>query len=209
MVWRPEQCGAFLDAAGDDRLYNLFLMASQTGMRRGELCGLRWQDVDTDTAGWRSRCSCRPAARKDPRRPRPGDDPSPWTRASWRCSKAHRTQQEKDRMRWGELWVDSGRVFVRENGEQLEPDSVSNTFRKISREADLPPVRLHAMRSGAATMALAAGVPMKTVSEMLGHASEAITSKIYTAVGDELKREAITSIGVLIPRRATGTEEAL
>jgi integrase len=65
------------------------------------------------------------------------------------------------------------------------------------------------MRSGAATMALAAGVPMKTVSEMLGHASEAITSKIYTAVGDELKREAITSIGALIPRRATGTEEAL
>jgi integrase len=122
--------------------------------------------------------------------------------------KTHRTEQKKDRMRWDLLWVDSGRVFVRENGERLEPDAVSDTFRKLSRQADLPPVRLHAMRSGAATMALAAGVPMKTVSEMLGHASEAITSTSPLAVGDELKREAITSIGVLIPRRATGTEEA-
>jgi hypothetical protein len=94
------------------------------------------------------------------------------------------------------------------NGEQFEPDTVSDTFRKPSRTADLPPVRLHAMRSGAATMALAAGIPMKTVSEMLGHASEAITSKIYTAVGDELKRGAITPIGALIPRRATGTEKS-
>jgi integrase len=72
--------------------------------------------------------------------------------------KTHRIEQKKDRLRWGELWVHSGRVFVRENGEQLEPDAVSDTFRKISREADLPPVRLHAMRSGAATMALAAGI---------------------------------------------------
>jgi integrase len=95
--------------------------------------------------------------------------------------RTHRTEQKKDRMRWGELWIDSGRVFVRENGEQLKPDAVSETFRKISRQADLPPVRLHAMRSGAATMALAAGIPMKTVSEMLGHASEEVTSKIYTA----------------------------
>jgi integrase len=209
MVWRPEQCGAFLDAAGDDRLYNLFLMASQTGMRRGELCGLRWQDVDTDTGRMEIKVQLSAGGEEVPTKTKAGRRSVPLDAGLLAMLKAHRTQQKKDRMRWGELWVDSGRVFVRENGEQLEPDSVSNTFRKISREADLPPVRLHAMRSGAATMALAAGVPMKTVSEMLGHASEAITSKIYTAVGDELKREAITSIGVLIPRRATGTEEAL
>jgi integrase len=208
MVWRPEQCGAFLDAATGERLYDLYLMASQTGMRRGELCGLRWQDVDIDTGRMEVKVQLSAGGEEGPTKTKAGRRSVPLDAGLLAMLKTHRTEQKKDRMRWGELWVDSGRVFAKEDGDQLEPDAVSETFRKISRKADLPPVRLHAMRSGAATMALAAGIPMKTVSEMLGHASEAITSKIYTAVGDELKREAITSIGALIPRRATGTEKS-
>lgn len=212
MVWTPAQCGAFLDAAEGDRLYNLFEMASRTGMRRGELCGLRWSDVDLDANRMDVRVQLTlvsGVAEEGPTKSRAGERSVPLDSGLVAMLKAHRTQQRKARLAWGSAWIDSGRVFVREDGAELNPDDVSDQFRAITRAADLPPVRLHAMRAGAATMALAAGVPMKTVSEMLGHANEAITSKIYTAVGDELKREAMSAIGALIPRRATGTESAL
>lgn len=208
MVWRPEQCGAFLDHAEGEKLYPLFEMASRTGMRRGELCGLRWTDVDLDARRMDVRVQLtvvNGVVEEGPTKSRAGERSVPLDDGLVAMLRAHRQQQRKDRLAWGEAWVDSGRVFVLEDGSQLNPDSVSDRFRALTRAADLPPVRLHAMRAGAATMALAAGVPMKTVSEMIGHASEAITSKVYTAVGDELKREAMTSIGALIPRR-TGTE---
>jgi len=208
MVWRPEQCGKFLDTADGDRLYNLFELASRSGMRRGELCGLRWSDVDLEAKRLTVTVQLTVVGgvvEEGPTKSEAGERSVPLDDGLVAMLKAHRTQQRKDRLAWGEAWVDSGRVFVLEDGSQLNPDSVSERFRAITRAADLPPVRLHAMRSGAATMALAAGVPMKTVSEMLGHANEKITSNVYTAVGDELKREAMVAIGGLIPRR-TGTE---
>lgn len=209
MVWRPEQCGKFLDTAEGDRLYNLFLLASCTGMRRGELCGLRWSDVDLDAGRIDIRVQLTlvdGVVEEGPTKSDAGQRSVPLDPTLVAMFKAHRKRQREDRLRWGELWVDSGRVFVRENGDALNPDVVSDRFRAIAERAGLPPVRLHAMRSGAATMALAAGVAMKTVSEMLGHSNEAITSKVYTAVSDELKREAVKSIGALIPRR--GSTEA-
>jgi integrase len=211
MVWRPEQCGAFLDAAEGDRLYNLYEMASRTGMRRGELCGLRWSDVDLEASRMDVRVQLTVVAgivEEGPTKSRAGERSVPLDDGLVAMLRAHRNQQRKDRLKWGEMWVDSGRVFVEEDGAELNPLQVSDRFRAIAHGADLPPVRLHAMRSGAATMALAAGVPMKVVSEMIGHSTEAITSKVYTAVSDELKRDAIKSIDALIPRRATGTEQA-
>ncbi|MEV6445995.1 tyrosine-type recombinase/integrase [Amycolatopsis sp. NPDC051716] len=207
MVWRPEQCGLFLDTAEGDPLYNLFELASRSGMRRGELCGLRWIDVDLDAKRLSVTVQLYADGKEGPTKSDAGERSVPLDDGLVAMLKAHRTQQRKNRLAWGEAWVDSGRVFTLENGDHLRPDSVSQRFRAIARSVGLPPVRLHAMRSGAASMALAAGVPMKTVSEMLGHASEAITSRVYTAVGDELKREAMVAIGGLIPRR-TGTESS-
>ena len=154
-------------------------------MQRGELCGLRWTDVDLDACRIDIRVQLTLVAgvvEEGPTKSDAGQRSLPLDPTLVAMLKAHRKQQLEDRLRWGELWVDSSRVSVQENGAELNPDTVSDRFRAIAERADLPPVRLHAMRSGAATMALAAGVAMKTVSEMLGHANEAITSKIYTAV---------------------------
>ncbi|MCW2882517.1 MAG: integrase [Sphaerisporangium sp.] len=93
-------------------------------------------------------------------------------------------------MAWGEAWQDSGRVFTREDGAALHPATVSDLFARLAYEAGLPPIRLHDLRHGAATLALAAGVDMKTVSAMLRHCSQAITSDTYTSVLPEVAHEA-------------------
>jgi integrase len=103
MVWRPEQCGAFLDAASGERLYNLYLMASQTGMRRGELCGLRWQDVDIDTGRMEIKKQLSAGGEEGPTKTKAGRRTVPLDTGLLAMLRTHRTEQKKDRMRWGEL----------------------------------------------------------------------------------------------------------
>jgi integrase len=85
-------------------------------------------------------------------------------------------------MEWGPAWVDSGRVFTRENGEQLRSGTVTGRFVQLAEEADLPPITLHGLRHGAASLMLAAGVDMKVVQETLGHSMISLTADTYTAV---------------------------
>ena len=98
-------------------------------------------------------------------------------------------------------WTDTGRVFTHEDGSTWHPGSVTARFRRLSRHAGLPPIRLHDLRHGAATLALAGGVPLKVVSEMLGHSSIAITADTYTSVVPQVARDAAETTARLIPRR--------
>ena len=91
-------------------------------------------------------------------------------------------------------WANSGLVFVGEDGTPIHPQSATDEFKRLTIGADLPPIRLHDGRHGAATQALAAGVEMKVVSELLGHSSTAITADTYSSVLDELKRDAADKI---------------
>jgi len=107
----------------------------------------------------------------------------------------------------GEAWTDSGKVFTREDGVPLHPASVSDRFRRLFDEAGLPPVRLHDLRHGAASLMLAAGVPMKVVQETLGHSSSALTADTYTSVYPEVAAEAAEAAAALVPRRSrTGVD---
>jgi integrase len=73
-------------------------------------------------------------------------------------------------------------VFTRDDGSPLHPGSVSNRFRRLAFEANLPPIRLHDLRQGAATYALAAGLDIKVVQERLGHSASVLTRDTYTSV---------------------------
>ena len=95
-------------------------------------------------------------------------------------------------------------MFTAEDGTALVPDHVSRLFARLLKEADLPPVRLHDLRHGAATLALAGGANLKVVSEMLGHSTIAITADTYTSVLPEVAREAAEAAVRLVPR-ATST----
>jgi site-specific recombinase XerD len=109
-------------------------------------------------------------------------------------------------LEWGEAWVNTGRVFTEANGTLLHPGKVSEAFEKNVRASSLPPIRLHDLRHGAATLALAGGADMKTVQEMLGHSSITITSDIYTSVLPEVAHRAAEAAAKLVPRKSTGTD---
>ena len=84
--------------------------------------------------------------------------------------RAYRRAQLADRLAWGSAWVDSGKVFTRENGEPLHPATITGRFHDLVAAADLPPpIRLHDLRHGAASLMLAAGVDLRVVQETLGH----------------------------------------
>jgi hypothetical protein len=102
--------------------------------------------------------------------------------------------------RLGREWTDSGRVFTREDGTPLRPAWISVRFDALATRAGLPPITLHGLRHGAATMLLAAGQPPKVVSEILGHATTGFTMDVYTEVAEELADAAAEALSAYIPR---------
>lgn len=91
----------------------------------------------------------------------------------------------------------------RPTGEWVEPNCLSDYFERLVRKAGLPPIRLHDLRHGAATIALAAGTEMKAVQDMLGHSSISLTSDTYTSVLPELARDAAEAAVRLVPRQGS------
>lgn len=201
MVWSRDHCGEFLDSTEDDRLYPLYHLAAYYGLRRSELCGLCWADVDLATR----RVHVRQAQvedeldstkSEDSERIITIDEGTAAVLRSWRKA------QLAERMAWAGVWTDSGRVFTREDGTPLRPGAVSEHFGTLVSRLSLPPVRLHDLRHGAATMLLAAGQPPKVISEVLGHSTVAFTMDVYAEVAEELAEAAAVAIAAFIPRRA-------
>jgi hypothetical protein len=114
--------------------------------------------------------------------------------------RGHRARQSAERLQCGPAWVSTGLVFTREDGSAIHPDYVTRHFERLVRAADLPPIRLHDLRHGAATLALAGGANLKVVSEMLGHSGIAITADTYTSVLPQVARAAAEAANALVPR---------
>lgn len=203
MVWRPDQLGEFLDHADGNRLYALYHVVAHCGLRRGEVCGLRWVDVDLDRA--RLTVSKQLVVLSwEPIEDDPKSDAGGRTVAldagTVAVLRAHRKAQLEERMQWGSAWVDSGRVFTREDGSAVHPEWVADQFGALAAGAGLPPIRFHDLRHGAASLMLAAGVPMKVVSETLGHSSLGITADTYSSVFSEVAAAAAEATAALVPR---------
>jgi integrase len=115
--------------------------------------------------------------------------------------RAWRKQQLAERLAWAGIWADSGRVFTREDGTPLRPTWISQRFGTLSVRAGLPPISLHGLRHGSATMQLAAGIAPKVVSENLGHATVGFTMDTYTSVLEQLQVDAAERVAALIPRK--------
>ncbi len=201
-VWTPEQTGAFLDHAEADRLYALYHLVTFRGLRRGEAVGLPWAEVDLARRslqvseqivqlGYRTETG---PPKSDSSRPVVLDEDSV------AALRAHKARQAAERLAWGAAWVESGLVFTREDGSALHPEYVTRHFERLARDAGLPPVRLHDLRHGAATLALAGGADLKTVSEMLGHSSITITADTYASVLPEVARRSAEAVARLVPR---------
>jgi integrase len=202
-VWTPAQTAQFLNAIRGHRLYAAYHLIALRGLRRGEAAGLRWCDIDLDAATAiistqlqqydgrlvlcppKTACSERAVA---------------LDRTTVAVLRAHQAAQDAEHVAVGGDYHNSGYVFTCLNGDPMAPDRLSRTFRRLSGEAGLPPVRLHDLRHGAATLALAAGADLKVVQDMLGHSSIVLTADTYTSVLPEVARKAAEDVATLIIR---------
>lgn len=190
----PAEVDRLLRGTADTTHGPLFAVAVGSGLRLGELLGLRWSDVDLE------------ARQLTVRRALTRADGGGWTFDEPKTARSRRTvmlpavavdglrrqraRQAEERLAAGAAWQDQdGLVFTDALGRPLQPSAVSHAFRDAAERLGLP-VRLHDLRHTAASLLLAAGVPLKVVSETLGHSSIAITADVYSHVTPDLKREA-------------------
>ncbi|MEU2755251.1 tyrosine-type recombinase/integrase [Streptomyces albidoflavus] len=206
MVWTPQQTGAFLDFVTNDRLYPLWHLIVFRGQRRGEAAGMRWRHTDLDlgtifvtrqinTVGYATMES-------DPKQD--SDRTLDLDIGSWDLLKIWREQQAQEHAQWAAAGALSPNaedfVWTQEDGSPYHPQHFTDRFNLLVEKAGLPPIRLHDLRHGAATLALAAGVDKKVVQEMLGHSSYHLTEDTYTSVLPEVSRLAAEAARSIVPR---------
>ncbi|PZG24206.1 site-specific integrase, partial [Spongiactinospora gelatinilytica] len=201
MVWTPQQTSTFLTHARRHRLYALYRLIALRGLRRGEAVGLRRREVNhaakTIGINWQiTQLGWQPIQGK------PKTDASDRTIAvdteTMTALRHHSAQQAEEQLAAGHDWTDTGFVFTDQLGRPLHPQHVTDQFYRLAYEAGLPPIRLHDLRHGAASMMLAAGVELKIVQETLGHVSSTFTRDTYTSVYPEVAAAAAEQTAALI-----------
>ena len=194
----PEQVKALLEAAHRDRLEALYVLAVHTGLRQGELLGLRWEDVDLDEGTLQVRRTLT-TAKGGPVLSAPKTKGSKrsvkLSESSIDALRSHLQRQLEEIDRVGSLWRENGLVFASETGEPLDRRSVTNhRFKPLLKRAGLPQIRFHDLRHTCATLLLSKNVNPKIVSEMLGHATIAITLDTYSHVLPNMQSEAAKAL---------------
>ena len=196
----PEQAKLFLQVAHEagDRLEALYVLAIHTGLRQGELLGLKWDDVNFDDGSLQVRRTLTITKNGFV-------FASPKTTGSRRSVKltqraiealrSHLERQLAEIDKVGSLWSENGLMFASETGEPLDRRTVTNMkFKPLLKRAGLPPVRFHDLHHTCATLLLTRNVNPKIVSEMLGHSTIAITLDTYSHVLPNMRDQAAAAM---------------
>ncbi|BCB85861.1 tyrosine-type recombinase/integrase [Phytohabitans suffuscus] len=221
-VWTTEQLDTFLDAIQGQRLYALYHLAAFAGMRRGELCGISWDDVDLDAGrivvGWQITDKCYRAARRAEKEGKVGRYRSkPKTRAgedrivdldvaSIKVLREWRETQEREQRAWGPAYAsapDEGGplVFTREDGGPLDPGLTYSHFIRLVRDAGLSHLKLHGLRHMNISLQLEAGVSETIIAMRVGHTSPELIRSTYGHLIGTIGKRAAEATAALVPRK--------
>jgi integrase len=203
-VWTPAQLAEFLSSIAGHPLFPVYRLVAMRGLRRGEACGLTWDDLDLDEGiAYISRQLQQGAdgqLRTCPLK----------TKSSLRAVALDpetvivlRTYRSRQEGHFSEAGIKpQGWVFTHEDGEPLSPSFLTHQFNDLVEGTGLPPVRLHDLRHGAATLMLLAGEELKTIADQLGHSSVVLTADTYLSVAVELGLKAAEAAAQLVLKAA-------
>jgi integrase len=206
-TWSGSELGRFLEHVAGDRLAGAWWLLATTGMRRGEVLGLRWVDLDLDAGA--ARITRTLVMTGVHRKGAPGMGWGTPKTAKGRRSVAldpgtvavlrqHRARQLAERLAAGEAYDDGDLVVCQADGTPVHPKALSSMFERAVRLVGLPPIRLHDLRHTHATLALKAGVHPRVVQERLGHANVSITLDTYSHVDLDMQAAAAARVAALV-----------
>ncbi len=189
-----KQANHLLETVKDHHFGALFTVALSLGLRRGEVNGLRWENIDFTTGFLHVRTQIKRIARKGVLL---SELKTKSARRSLRMPRfvvdallRRQLGQEGERLKAGTKWKESGFVFTGPRGDVIAPEKISEVHKEMLERANLPHVRFHDLRHTAATLLLSRGISMKTIQEILGHADFQTTANIYSHVVEAMRDEA-------------------
>ena len=180
-----EQVRAFFDAVSGERLEPLYVLAVTAGLRKGELLGLKWEDLDPEAGTLQVRRSLSQArSGRIFEAPKGGKGRSiRLTRRAVSALREHRRRQLEERIKLAGLWQENGLVFPSQVGTPLGERNLSRSFKRHLERAGLPRIfRFHDLRHTCATLLAKQGVNPKFVQELLGHRDVSLTLNVYSHV---------------------------
>ncbi|MGI5449574.1 tyrosine-type recombinase/integrase [Streptomyces sp. CA-243310] len=190
--WTLQETLDFLAAGLKDPLFAAFVLAIALGFRRGEIVGLRWENVERVEG----------EAYEDGPRGKRRRQTLPLPGICVAALRWQRMKQMEMRVKAGDAWVETGYVFTTRSGRPIEPRNVYRSFTRVAKDAGLRVIRLHDARHGTATLLTAAGVLPRVVMEILGHSQIAVTMNVYAHVVQDTQREAIGHMDRLLRQRS-------
>lgn len=191
MLWTGAQMRIFRDSVADDRLAGVWRLLLASGMRRGELLGIRWTDLDLTSGSLTIRQTMTMVggvAERGTPKTRSGSRTIAIDAGTVAALRTWKKQQTSERLQLGTGWRGGADLVVTEpDGSAVHPEVFSRRFKAQAKAAGLPIIRFHDARHSYATAALKAGVPVKVLSQRLGHADVSVTLRIYAHVmpGDD------------------------
>ncbi len=194
-LWEPRQAARFLDTAREHRLYAFFYLGMATGLRRGELLGLRWRDIEGSMIQVRQTfvkvggklILSTPKTRKGYRTVALSPD-------VLEVLLLHRQRQEAEQAALGVYWPETDLVFTSEVGTLLNPDNLKRVRNNLMDKAQVPRVRLHDLRHLHASVAIKGGMDAKVLADRLGHSRASFTLDRYTHLFESQKAKSAVSL---------------
>ncbi len=199
--WSVDEALSFLRAAKSDPLYPAFVFLLLYGMRRGEVLGLRWQDVDLGIGVFRVRQQLQRihgSLQAGLVKTRAGNRDLPIPALARAALVIRQQKQAADREAFGRAWQDTGLVFTTRSGLPIEPRNLVRSFRRICDHHKIRVIKVHHLRHTTASLLKKLRVPPRDTQMILGHAHISTTMQIYTHVDEEARDDALTGLDKLL-----------
>jgi integrase len=207
-VWSPEQLATFLDIARDDYYWPLWWTVAFTGLRRAEVCGLRWIDVDLDAGALEVAVTynqVETATYEDTAKSERSARVIDLDAATVGVLRSWKARQAELRLMVGGGWKDSGRVFCAPDGQAIRPDTLTQAWTRAVKNSGLSRITLHDLRHTHATIQLSVHANHRELADRLGHADPAFTLRTYVHTLPGAQRANAEAVAALVRKSATNS----